>query len=277
MTEQTRSALKKLQTLDTRIVDVRDEVRAFDPLFEEVEKPALVLESELETTRKRLKEMRLEERRLELSVDEKQERVKKLEDRLGSVRNLREEAATSAELDMVRRALQSDEQEVYTVMDQIRKLSDREEELAAGFAEADAQVGPARDELLAQRDAVKKQLAELERQRTEFSDMLAAGELRIYDSIRGGGRRVAVSDLTDDGACSNCYGIVPLQIQNEIRHGTALIRCEACGVILSAPDPVSEEVDEAESADRGSSDTEADEDGGAADADATKGDPLVEG
>ena len=31
--------------------------------------------------------------------------------------------------------------------------------------------------------------------------------------------------------------MVPLQFQNEIRHGTALIRCESCGVILAAPDP----------------------------------------
>ena len=33
---------------------------------------------------------------------------------------------------------------------------------------------------------------------------------------------------------------MPLQVQNEIRHGDALIRCEACGVILAAPEPVPE-------------------------------------
>lgn len=240
MTEQTRTALKKLQRLDTRIADVRQEVRDFDPLFEEVEEPALVLESELENTRKRLKEMRLEERRLELSVEEKQARVKKLEERLGNVRNLREEAATSAELDMVRRALQSDEQEAYTLLDQIRKLEDRESEVSEAYKEADAQVGPARDELLAKRDSVKQQLAELEERRGEFAGQLAPNELRMYEGIRSGGRRVAVADLTEDGACTNCYGVVPLQVQNEIRHGTSLIRCEACGVILSAPDPEEE-------------------------------------
>lgn len=245
MTEQTRTALKKLQRLDTRIADVRQEVRDFDPLFEEVEEPALVLESELENTRKRLKEMRLEERRLELSVEEKQARVKKLEERLGNVRNLREEAATSAELDMVRRALQSDEQEAYTLIDQIRKLEDREGEVSEAYKEAEAQVGPARDELLAKRDAVKKQLAELEEQRGEFAGQLAAPELKMYEGIRSGGRRVAVAELTEDGACTNCYGVVPLQVQNEIRHGTSLIRCEACGVILSAPDPEAAKGEEA--------------------------------
>jgi hypothetical protein len=65
-------------------------------------------------------------------------------------------------------------------------------------------------------------------------------ELRTYDAIRAGGRRVAVAELTDDGACSNCFGVIPLQLQNEIRHGEALIRCEGCGVILAAPEPESE-------------------------------------
>jgi hypothetical protein len=31
--------------------------------------------------------------------------------------------------------------------------------------------------------------------------------------------------------------MVPLQVQNEIRHGVGLIRCEACGVILATPAP----------------------------------------
>lgn len=267
MTEQTRTALKKLQRLDTRIADVRQEVRDFDPLFEEVEEPALVLQSDLETTRKRLKEMRLEERRLELSVEEKQARVKKLEERLGNVRNLREEAATSAELDMVRRALQSDEQEAYTLLDQIRKLEEREAEVSEAYEEADAQVGPARDELLAKRDAVKQQLAQLEDERAGFAEVLDAPELRMYEGIRGGGRRVAVADLSEDGACTNCYGVVPLQVQHEIRHGTALIRCEACGVILSAPDPEEEKAKAAAAAEAeaeaAASEASADDDAGA--------------
>ena len=71
-------------------------------------------------------------------------------------------------------------------------------------------------------------------------------------------RRVAVADLSEDGACTNCYGVVPLQVQNEIRHGTALIRCEACGVILSAPDPEEEKKPEGEGdAEAGANDAEA--------------------
>jgi predicted nucleic acid-binding Zn-ribbon protein len=238
MTEQRRTALKELQSLDLRIHEARQNVHAFDPLFEEVEEPALLLESELTTSRTRLTEMKLEERRLELSTQEKRDRQKKLDERLSSVRNLREEAAVTAELEMVKRALQNDEQEALTLMDQLRKVEERVAEVEIAFAEASELVGPKRDELLARRARAQDALASLERERETFASTMDAGELRTYDAIRGDGRRAAVAELTDDGACGNCYGVVPLQLQNEVRHGDALIRCEGCGVILAAPEPV---------------------------------------
>lgn len=237
MTEQSRTALKQLQSLDLRVHEAQKSIQDFDPLFAEVEEPALILEGEVNTTRNRLTEMRTESRRLEVSTEEKRTRLKRLEERLGGVRNLREEAAVSAELDMVRRALQSDEQETYTLIDQIRKLETRMGELEAALAEAQALVEPRRKELLDQRDAAKAELAALQSERASFAEGISERELRLYEGIRAGGRRLAVAELTEDGACGHCFGVVPLQLQNEVRHGGSIIRCEACGVILAAPDP----------------------------------------
>jgi predicted nucleic acid-binding Zn-ribbon protein len=241
MTQQTRTGLKELQRLDTRIHDARLRIRDFDPRFEEVEEPALILESELETSRNRLKEMKAEERRLERAVQEKRERVKKLDERLGGVRNLREEAAVSAELEMVKRAVQSDEQEAMTLIDQVRKGEERVSELEAAYAEASELVEPRRKELLAEREEARKDLELLEKERESFAAGIEEEELRIYEAIRGKGQRAAVAELTEDGACGNCFNMVPLQHQNEIRHGDTLIRCEGCGVILAAPSPEPEE------------------------------------
>ncbi len=254
MTQQ-RTALKELQKLDIRIREARKRIVDFDPLFEEVEEPALILESELGTTRTRLKEMKLEERRVLLSSEEREERLKKLEERLGSVRNLREEAAVSAELDMVRRALQGDEQETLSLLDQIRKSEERLAELESAFAEASDLVEPKREELIAQREEVKAELERLERERSAFADGMDPEELRVYDAIRGQAGRTAVAELTEDGACGHCFGMVPLQHQNEIRHGERLIRCEECGVILAAPEPERADAD-------GAADGAADDAGG---------------
>ena len=233
MTEQDRNNLVELQRIDLKILAAREQIREFDPLLGEVEEPALVLESDAEKTRTRLKEINLEERQLELSVAEKRDRQKRLDERLGSVRNLREEAAVSAELEMVKRALQNDEQEALSLLDQIRRMEGRLEELDEAITEARAFVGPRLEELISGRDTAEKELDALEQDRENFVHTMDALELRLYEGIRRGGRVIAVAALTEDGACSHCFGIVPPQLQNEIRHGKALIRCEGCGVILT--------------------------------------------
>jgi len=233
MTEQDRNNLVELQRMDLKIVAVQQQIRDFDPLLGEVEEPALVLESDAQKTRARLKEINLEERQLELSVAEKRERQKRLDERLGSVRNLREEAAVSAELEMVKQALQNDEQEALSILDQIRRMEGRLEELDEAITEARGIVGPRLEELISGRDTAEKELGALEQDRENFVHTMDALEIRLYEGIRRGGRVTAIAALTEDGACSHCFGIVPPQLQNEIRHGESLIRCEGCGVILT--------------------------------------------
>lgn len=242
--DQDRTDLMELQKLDVKIQETKQSIGAFDPLFEEIEKPALILETELGTARTRLQEMKLEERRLEVSSEEKETRRQRLDEKLGSVRNLREEAAVSAELEMVKRALQTDEQEALTLLDQLRKIEERGTELEAAYAEASELVEPKRQELLDQRSEAEGALASLHKERQQFADKINSNELQVYDAIRAGGREVAVAGLTEDGACGHCFSVVPLQLQNQIRHGSELIRCEGCGVILAAVEHEAESSDE---------------------------------
>lgn len=241
--KDTSSALETLQKLDDEIAAAEERARAFDPELAEVEEPALELEGEVENTRSRLKEMKVEERRLELSADEKRARTKKLEERLNNVRNVREEAAVSAELDMVKQALEGDEQEALSLLDQIRKMELKLDEQEKALQEAREQVEPRRQELLQAREDVKGQIEDLQTRRREFTDRMENSEVQVYERIRAGKGRRAVSRLTADGACGNCFNVLPLQLQNEIRHGTAMVRCEACGVIITAAEGTDEEED----------------------------------
>ena len=169
-------------------------------------------------------------------MEEKRNRLDKLDDRLNEVRNVREEAAVQAELDMVRRAVESDEQEALSLLDQIRKLELRLDEQREALQEARDEVEPRRLELVEEREEARSRLKELEEKREELVDRIDGSERRVYERIRSGGRDVAVAPLTADGACSNCYGMIPPQQRNELRHGADMIRCEACGVILAPPE-----------------------------------------
>jgi len=239
--QETHNALKELQRIDEEIDRLEQKVSEFAPLLEEVDEPVNELQGEVDTTRGRLQELKLEERRLETTAEEKRNRMNKLEDRLKNVRNIREEAAVQAELDLVRRAAEADEKEALSLLDQIRKLELRLDEQEEALESARAEVEPRRRELEEERDRAEQELEELVERRERFADEINPRERRLYEQIRSGGRDVAVTHLTRDGACGNCFGMIPPQLQNELRHGEAVIRCEACGVILAPPEEPGEE------------------------------------
>ena len=143
---------------------------------------------------------------------------KQLDERLGSVRNLREEAAVSAELEMVKRSLQNDEQEASrsSTRSASRKIGRGAGRGARGGPVAGrAQDGGAREGAFRGRAGARGSEGEARR----FAEDIDEGELKIYDAIRAAAGRRAVAELTEDGACGHCFGMVPLQLQNEIRHG----------------------------------------------------------
>ena len=233
MTPQTRTSLKELQQLDQQIAAVRSASEGFEPLLEEVDAPVLRLEQEVDALEKRLTEIKLEENRIELTIEERRVRAAKLQERMEAVRNVREEAAVHAELEMVRRALESEEQEALSLLDQIKRLEERHEEQEAAYREALAEVEPRRKELAKEQAEAGSKLETLQAERDAFAAGIDPDERRIYDSIMAGAGDVAVAELTQDGACGNCYNMVPLQVRNQIRHTDEMVRCEGCGVILT--------------------------------------------
>ena len=184
--------LRELQEIDRKIAEAEDRIRAFDPKLAEVDEPALQLEQEVVTTRGRLREMKVDERRIEHSADEKRQRVKKLQERLGQIRNVREETAVSVEIDLLRRAMDGEEQEALTLIDQIRRLEIKLAEQEKALEQARAELEPRQQELLNERAGAERELAELREQRLSRAGDLQPKQLRVYEGIRGTGRRLSL-------------------------------------------------------------------------------------
>lgn len=229
------SRLLELQTIDQRIRETREQVESFDATIAAVDEPVRRLADEVEVTSNRVRELRLEERRLRLAAEGKRERVQRLEERLNMVRTIREEAAVQAELGLVRRALDQEELDVVSLLDQIGRFEDRLEIQREGLEEAQSAVGPRKSEILAEQEGARAQLASLETERELCATGLDQRYLMVYENLARGGRRNAVAPMTEDGACGSCFSLIPLQVQNEIRTSAPLVRCEACGVIVTAP------------------------------------------
>lgn len=232
--EETYQALLDLQDLDEQMSQAKDEVKHFEPQLEEIEGPLETAQAEVDTVRKRLDEMKAEARRLERSADDKRAQMGKYEARLERVRNAREESAARAEIDLISKAVEADESDYVGLTDQIKRTELKLEELEGKLAAMREEAEPKRDELLERKRHAESQLQILADQRENKLVRLNPPAARLYEQIRGGKTRVALAEMTRDGACGHCFNMIPIQEQNEIRRKQALHRCEACGVILYA-------------------------------------------
>lgn len=230
------SELLELQKLDLEIEQNEASLLQFDPQIEEVEEPVNALQLEVENSRRRLADMRIQVHKLEGAANNKRDRLRTYETRLERVRNAREEAAVRTEMDLVRRATEADEQEALELMEQTRRTDMKLDDMEKQLTRLRGEVEPRKQELINARSEAQTKLAQLRDRRSNHASRIDPSSLRLYDRVRSGKRRSALAPLKADGACGNCFNIIPIQEQSEIRRANSLKRCEACGVILYPED-----------------------------------------
>lgn len=232
--EDLKTALLTLQSLDDEIQQAKARLGEFDPQLKEVDAPIAALEADIEATRTRLDGMRRDVRRLESAAEQKRDRLRAYEERMGRVRNAREEAAARAEMDLIRRAADADDAEAIEMMEQTTRTDLKLDDLQRQLDKLRAENAPRRTELLEARANAEQELAVLEDRRNNHAIRLDPASLRLYERVRRGRASMVLAPLTPEGACGHCFNILPLQEQSEVRNAKTLHRCEACGVILYA-------------------------------------------
>lgn len=230
--EEMYQSLLALQELDGEIEEAERKFNAFEPELAEIDAPAEALAREVDAARAHLTELRDTIRRLERGAAEKRDLLKRYEERLERVRTSREEAAAQTEIDLIRGAAEADEAEALELMDQALRAELKVDELERKLTEAREAIEPRRKELEAARSEAGDELMILRDRRQNHALRLDPASVQLYDRIRAGKTRIAITGLTPDGACGCCFGVVPIQRRTEVAQGRELVRCEECGVIL---------------------------------------------
>jgi predicted nucleic acid-binding Zn-ribbon protein len=108
------------------------------------------------------------------------------------------------------------------------------DDLERNLAKARAEIAPRKEALIGERSQVEAELGVLVDRRENHAIRLDKPALRLYERVRAGLASIVIVPMTPEGACGHCFNTLPLQEQSEIRSGSTLHRCEACGVILYA-------------------------------------------
>lgn len=230
--EELHASLLALQELDDEIGRTEARLATFEPLVTELDAPIAGHNREIEATRTRLAELRADVARLERAAEQNKARLQHYEERLMRVRNAREEAAARTEMDLVRRALEADRAELQQQSEQATRTDLKLDDMERQLAHLQAEAGPRHAELESQRREVADALAVLRSRRENLAIRLDLPSRRLYERVRTGRARRVLAPMTEEGACGNCFNVLPLQEQADVRRGQALRRCEACGVIL---------------------------------------------
>lgn len=225
-------SLLELQELDREIAKAKRRVAEIEAELEVATRPVTDLEKEVSAMRTDLDQTREKGRKLERAAEQKRDRLKQYEDRMSRVRTAREESAVQTEVDLVRRAAETDETEAIQMMEMSTRKELKASELETRLESTRKEIAPQESELTGQRDEAAAALADLQDRRTSRISQLDATAREAYHRAMGGKKGQVVAALTRDGACGNCYSVLPLQKQAEVRASTALVRCEFCGVIL---------------------------------------------
>lgn len=226
------SSLLQLQELDQEIAAAEGKVAAYTPKLEEMRGPVAGLEKELKGASAKLDELRAQQKKLELGAENKREKLRMYQERVEKSRSIRDEAATRTEMDLIRRAVEAEVAEAADTTEQVKRADVKMDDLRKALAKANDDVSPRVAELEAERSQAEAELQALLDKRATVTGQMDKASLRLYERVRSGKRKQAIAQLTPDGACSVCYNVLPMQEQAEIRQGTSLRRCEACGVIL---------------------------------------------
>ncbi|HEX6559429.1 MAG TPA: C4-type zinc ribbon domain-containing protein [Longimicrobiales bacterium] len=222
----------QLQDLDLEIENAQARVAQFTPRLGEVRAPITTIEQEAEGVRSKLEDLRKQQKKLEHGLNNKRDRLRIFEEKAAKARNIRDEAAARTDMDFVKRAVEAEQAEADEVNDQVRRHDMRLDELQRTVEKTREDLQPRVQEIEAERDEAAQSLKVLQDKRATAALHIDKASVRLYERVRSGKRKLALAPLTQDGACGSCYNVLPPQEQAEIRQGTSLRRCEACGVIL---------------------------------------------
>jgi predicted nucleic acid-binding Zn-ribbon protein len=188
----------------------------------------------------------LEKARADLATEEKRQRElqskfsehKQLQEKnlaqLDAVKKAREATAAMSQIDITRRALMQDENDLQTAEQRARSLRDQVVARELVLMEVDERIRDTRTATAGEREAIERDIATARDKRDSSARDVSPRLLTAYDRLRRRGRGTPLAEIRG-ASCSACNTAIPMQRRNQIMSGLTIDACEGCGVLLYAP------------------------------------------
>jgi hypothetical protein len=217
---------KDLVLLDTdvRLTALADEVAALDATLDRAREDA-------EAARRKLEEGVKQREELEKVIEVQRAQQEKRRARIEQVRTAREVQALMTEMDLARSNVAQSESNWVKASDTTAQQEAAVKEATERLAALESDQTGERARLSAARVALEQERATAREDREQAAAAVEKSLRTRYDRLWSSRLAVVVVPLRGD-ACGACFTSIPRNRRSQIRAGTHIEGCEACGVIL---------------------------------------------
>ena len=223
--------LIKLQSVQAKTRDIEESTKAIPQNIEMIQAEIDRSQDEIEQTLKLQQSLESQLRSYENEIVDRDEKLKRYQGQLLTVKTNIEYAAMLKQIDGLKRMNEETGEQIFHVEEEVERLRESQAEKEASFklvkGESDEKIEQQTRELERTQKEIEKLRGRAKRLRSKVSPRLLAVFERIAQARDG----VAVV-LANGGTCQGCYTSIRPQVFDEIRRGRTIVQCESCSRIL---------------------------------------------
>lgn len=229
--------LLELQEID-RVIDQLNLDLKKMPLVIEEKRSLIKQEMDLfEEKKKKSVEFQLMRKEKEIELSSQEEKIRKHESELNSVKSNDAYKALLSEIAAAKEQKSKVEDEILTLMVEMDNVVADLKKMDSEAKEHQKKSETEIQGIEAQTQELKEQLDEQTKRRQEFATHLPAESLSVYDFIRRKKKGVAIVSIEGE-SCSGCHTTLTQSTINEVKKKKKMVNCDSCSRILYEPEPM---------------------------------------
>ena len=223
--------LLKLQNIDYDMGELERSKEYIPDMMENLRREISDCEDKLKTFDEGLTQARLEQKDIELQLQDKQDKLRKLQEKMMAIKTNKEYDALVSEIDQLKQAiaaLETRDVELLEISeDHQKEIAKLNEQLGAVKGVNVGQITSLQEQI----DSVGSKMTSMAKQRLDLAGQINPRAMSVYERVRRG-KGGAVVVAVKKRACGSCYKALPPQKIQEIKLGEKLITCDSCGRML---------------------------------------------
>lgn len=225
--------LIRLQGIDLEIRKILQKKEKLPDRFEALQERVSQKEAGVEDMKEKIKDLRKRKMEIEDELELETERMKKSQQKMSAVQNNREYQALNKEIEEIKKANKTREDELLDLLEEIKNLEESVEE-------GDKELKKYKREAAAEQKHISSIAADLDKKIDELKKEGEAVEKEVKPDLLAKYRFLAerreglVVAAVTDTVCSACNMNIPPQMYNELLRDESIMTCPSCQRLIYA-------------------------------------------